>query len=246
MKIGAQFYTIRNFCKTPDELAESLKKVADIGYEYVQISGTCAYDPSWLAQELKKNGLVCPLTHYDKQRIATDSAAVAQEHDIFGADYIGVGYYELGSPEKTDEFISEFSDAMKVFASCGKKLMYHNHDMEFTNVGGKCMLELLAEKTSADLLGFTLDTFWVQSGGGDAVQWLRRLSGRVDCVHYKDFAYPHMMRAVGDGNMNFPAIIAASVDSGVKYAFVEQDDCNGRDPFECLKASYDYLRAQGL
>ena len=45
MKIGAQFYTIRDFCKTPEALAESLQKVADIGYTTVQISGTCAYEP---------------------------------------------------------------------------------------------------------------------------------------------------------------------------------------------------------
>ena len=45
MQIGAQFYTIREFCKTPEGLAESLKRVADIGYPTVQISGTCPYDP---------------------------------------------------------------------------------------------------------------------------------------------------------------------------------------------------------
>ena len=38
MQIGAQFYTIREFCKTPEDLALSLKKVADIGYKTVQIS----------------------------------------------------------------------------------------------------------------------------------------------------------------------------------------------------------------
>ena len=31
MEIGAQFYTVRDFCKTLDDFAETLKKVADIG-----------------------------------------------------------------------------------------------------------------------------------------------------------------------------------------------------------------------
>ena len=35
MQIGAQFYTIRDFCKTPEDLALSLRKVADIGYKTV-------------------------------------------------------------------------------------------------------------------------------------------------------------------------------------------------------------------
>ena len=38
MEIGAQFFTLRDFCKDLDSFAESLKKVADIGYKNVQIS----------------------------------------------------------------------------------------------------------------------------------------------------------------------------------------------------------------
>ena len=52
MEIGAQLYTVRDFCKTPEDFAETLKKVADIGYRTVQVSGTCAYEPEWLAEQL--------------------------------------------------------------------------------------------------------------------------------------------------------------------------------------------------
>ena len=52
MKIGAQLYTVRDFCKDLDGFALTLKKVADIGYKYVQVSGTCAFDPHWLKAEL--------------------------------------------------------------------------------------------------------------------------------------------------------------------------------------------------
>ena len=57
MQIGAQFYTIRDFTKDLDGLSESLKKVADIGYKTVQISGTCDFDAEWMKEELSKNGL---------------------------------------------------------------------------------------------------------------------------------------------------------------------------------------------
>lgn len=50
MEIGAQFYTLRDYCKTLEGLSESLKKVVDIGYKNVQISGVCAYEPAWLAE----------------------------------------------------------------------------------------------------------------------------------------------------------------------------------------------------
>ena len=45
MEIGAQLYTVREFCGNLDDFSESLKKIAQIGYRYVQVSGTCAYDP---------------------------------------------------------------------------------------------------------------------------------------------------------------------------------------------------------
>ena len=43
LQIGAQFYTVREQCQNLDDFALTLKKVADIGYRTVQISGTCPY-----------------------------------------------------------------------------------------------------------------------------------------------------------------------------------------------------------
>ena len=48
MEIGAQFFTLRQHCQNLDDFAESLKKVADIGYRTVQISGTCPFPAEWL------------------------------------------------------------------------------------------------------------------------------------------------------------------------------------------------------
>ena len=46
--------------------------------------------------------------------------------------------------------------------------------------------------------------------------------------------------------MNFPAVFYAAEQSGVEYMLVEQDDCYGEDPFECLSRSYEYLKANGF
>ena len=51
---------------------------------------------------------------------------------------------------------------------------------------------------------------------------------------------------VGNGVLDFDAIIKTSIDNGVEYAFVEQDDCYGEDPYACLKKSYEYLKSMGL
>ena len=38
-RIGAQYYTIRDFCGTLDDFDYSCKKISEIGYKTVQLSG---------------------------------------------------------------------------------------------------------------------------------------------------------------------------------------------------------------
>jgi len=48
---------------------------------------------------------------------------------------------------------------------------------------------------------------------------------------------------VGEGNLNWKAIIEAAEEGGVEWYIVEQDSCYGRDPFESLAISYRNLKA---
>ena len=57
MLIGAQLFTLRDFCKTTQDLDETLKKVADMGMTTVQLSGVCGYEADWMAERLKAYGL---------------------------------------------------------------------------------------------------------------------------------------------------------------------------------------------
>ena len=54
------------------------------------------------------------------------------------------------------------------------------------------------------------------------------------------------MAVVGEGNLNFDRIFEKAQVADVRYMLVEQDDCGGEDPFDCLKRSYDHLRAYGF
>ena len=241
MEIGAQFFTIRDFCKNTEDFAESLKKVADIGYKNVQISGTCDYDPEWLKAELEKNGLKCVLTHTPADKLKADPAGVARDHDIFGCKYVGLGWFDFNE-NSCDNFIKEYGPVAQVLKKHGKYFMYHNHDQEFKKENGKLIIEQLAEITAPDEMGFTLDTFWVQAGGGDPAQF----SGRVPCIHLKDYAYGRKMAVIGEGNINFDRVFEKAESAGTEYMLVEQDDCNGENPLDCLKRSFEYLRSRGF
>ena len=251
MKIGAQLYTVRDFAQNTDDLEKTLARVAEIGYREVQVSGTCAYEPAWLAERLRKYGLSCALTHTAMDKMKQDPAGVCRDHAVFGCNYIGIGSLPGGvNDEKYDAFVQDFLPVAKVFRENGCKLFFHNHHWEFARSRtGERFLERFLADFPPELLSITLDTYWVQYGGASPEEILRALASRAECVHLKDLAIvggKQRMAVLGEGNLNFPKIIAAAEDAGTEHLLVEQDDCYGEDPFECLARSYRYLRALGL
>ena len=255
MILGAQFYTVKDFTKDLDSFAETLKKVADIGYTTVQISGTCDFEADWLAEQLKATGLKCVLTHTKPQRILEETKKVCDEHKTFGCRNIGLGMMPNGkimTDEVYDKFIADFTPAIKEIAKNDCKFFFHNHAAEFLKAGnGKTYMEKLMDDFTADELNFTLDTYWVQYAGCNSEEWLRKLGGRLECIHLKDMTmygekWEHRMAPVGSGTMNFESIINTAADCGVSYLLVEQDKCYDEDPFDCLTKSYKYLTSLGL
>lgn len=249
MEIGVQFYTLRETCKDLAGLDETLKRVADIGYKNVQLSGVCAYEPEWIKERLEAYGLKCVLTHIPQDKLKEDPAKVAAEHAVYGCDHIGLGYARFDNEGDLEKFITDFKPVAKAIKENGKYFMYHNHAHEFEKRDGKLIIEHIADEFDKDILGFTLDTFWVQAGGGNPAEWIEKFSGRLPCIHLKDYApkgFDKIMMPVGEGNLNWGKIFEAAEKAGTKYMLVEQDDCNGEDPFDCVKRSYDYLRSCGF
>jgi sugar phosphate isomerase/epimerase len=54
-----------------------------------------------------------------------------------------------------------------------------------------------------------------------------------------------IMAEVGEGNLNWPAILDACKTAGVEWYLVEQDVCQ-RDPFESLAISLRNMKSWGL
>ncbi|MBQ8739460.1 MAG: sugar phosphate isomerase/epimerase [Clostridia bacterium] len=253
MKIGAQFYTLRDKATNLDDFADALKRVADIGYTEVQISGVCKYEPEWLNEQLNKTGLKCVLTHWGVDDIRDNPVDVVNAHKIFDCKNIGIGCMpgglELGESHLVS-FIENFTEPAKIIYENGAKLFYHNHDMEFRKCAdGDLIINKILEAFPKEHLGITMDTYWVEYAGHSASEWLDRMTGRVECVHLKDLKMvgeEKRMAPVGYGELDFEKIIAHASDAGARHLLVEQDHTYGEDPFECLEKSYKYLKSLGL
>ena len=247
MKIGAQLYTIRDFTTNVADFATSMKKIAGIGYKTVQISGIGGGIPiKDVADICASNSLEIVVTHTNPIKVRDEIETVIEDHRTMGAKYVGIGAmpgeYERNI-EGVKKFIADYTPVADALEKAGMMFMYHNHDFEFEKYGSKLMLDHL--KDDFPRLGFILDTYWVQAGGGDPAAWITKYSGRIPVIHFKDMSWSKgskRMAEVMEGNLNWPQIFAACPGAGVDYAMVEQDDCNGKDPFESLKISFDNLK----
>lgn len=247
--MGAQLYTLRDFMKDVEGVKATFKKVHDIGYKAVQVSGMCAIDADELNKIAKANDLRIVNTHVPLDRMENDLKALVNEHKTYGADIMGIGAlpeeYRY-SKEGYEKFGLRLEAIAKKLKDYGMGLSYHNHNFEFQRFGEKTALEILAD--NSENVSFLLDTYWVQYGGGNSADWIYRLKGRIDVIHFKDYETDRdkpSMAEVGKGNLNWDSIFNACEETGVKWHMVEQDTCK-TDPFECLKTSYEFLKANGF
>ena len=109
---------------------------------------------------------------------------------------------------------------------------------------------MLYEQADPNMLKAELDVYWVQAGGADPAFWIAKCAGREPLLHLKDMTMgpgrEQRYAEVGEGNLNWLAILAAAKEGGVEWYLVEQDLCYDRDPFESLAISYRNLNAMGL
>lgn len=243
MKIGAQTYTVRDHCRDTQGLYRSLEKIAAAGYTSVQLSGVCDYDPKEVFSLASGLRMSVDLTHFNYQKIINEPEKVMRFHEAMGCRYIGIGSCPHGwNPEGVDRMISELSGVLKLYRAGGFRILYHNHNFEFAKYGGVTLFERICGRLDPEEAGITLDAYWAQAGGADPAELVARYPEHIRCVHFKDMVYDPTDRAprmavVGEGNMNYRRFIAACGDASVDFGFVEQDNCYGEDPFDCLTRS---------
>ncbi len=251
--IGVQLYTVRDVL--PQKPAETLKAIAAIGYTEIEAtSGTVAKIAPFLEQDHLKGvslHLNPDAVFAGHEALLESGFAEAKDH---GFEYVVFPYLmpqRRGGAEVFHRLAQTLNAAGRKAQSAGLKLCYHNHAFEFQPMGGTMPFEILMKETDPELLSLEMDVFWVGVAGHDPVKMLNQFAGRVALLHLKDKAkgtpvqYNESVkrtafREVGNGTLDFPAILRAAKTAFVKHYFVEQDATPG-DPLASLKQSYDYL-----
>lgn len=222
-KIGLQLYSVH---QDMGDVAASLQKVADAGYNVVETLGspTCfgmsAEDFKALCDE---KGLQIISTHTSIGM--NDPEATQKWHEVFaglktmGAKYCVIPGFNLGSNLQELKAVCDyFNEVGKIGKEYGIKLGYHNHAHEYNVMEGQVMWEYMIENTDPELVFFQMDVYWTTRGGKDPVEYLKKYPERIQMLHIKDDL------VIGDsGKIDFESIFTEFYKNGWKDYVVEQE-----------------------
>lgn len=247
MKLGAQFYSLRERNKTPEGLRNSFKAMKEIGYEVAQMSAICQIEPERLKAISDEFELPITCTHSPFDRILNDTDALIKEHIIYGCPVIGLGALGVqyrDSLESLKETVKMLREPIAKIDAAGLRFAYHNHAFDFDDIGGVCDLDYMIEELPT--MNVILDTYWVHYAGKSNSHYIKLLGkDRLLNIHYKDMKSEPKgpICPCGEGIMNFKEITALCEKVGVKNALVEQDNAPDLgDEYEQMKRSFDNLR----
>lgn len=250
-RIALQLYTVRDKMQTAEEAIATIAKVAEIGYKNVEFAGYGLLGAQKAREVCDANGLSICSTHAGFPTSDDETKQLIEDHQIMGCTMPGIGGMPgeyRGSAESFAKFAAAASAVGATLKEAGMTFIYHNHSFELVRFGNKTGLDILVEE-SCECIGFELDLYWVQHGGGSPVAWINKLGSRAPVLHFKDMCITADMQQyyaeVGEGNLDWPGILAAAEASGAKYAIVEQDTCQ-RDSLEAVANSFRNMVAMGL
>ena len=273
-KIGVQLSTVRNEIEKYG-FYETLKKCAEIGYHCVEVSlvPMTPENVEILQRARKELGIeigamsahVIPLDPKEGEwtkkvdNLQDNLDKIVSDCRKVDCELLRIGIMPtscMGSYEDVVRFAKEADVMATRLKAEGIDMYYHTHNFEFGKYNGKYILDIIRENTKN--VGFELDIHWIQRGGENPVNIIKRCAGRVRLLHLKDYRINSAKCSVeglatnviehaeiGEGNLPIKECIEAGIESGCDYFFVEQDECYDRNPLDSLKISYDNLVAMG-
>lgn len=270
-KIGIQVYSVRD--DAAKDFRGTMQALKQMGYDGVELAGTYGLSAAEIKDILAEVGLTPISAHVPLDDMVKDPHGTFAIYKEIGVRFVAVPWLGEERRPGTDGFQKTVEDVNAVGAIAkeyGIQLLYHNHDFEFRKIDGEYALDMLYRVIPADHLMTEIDTCWVNVGGEDPADYVRKYKGRAPIVHLKDF---HMeegatqdsmyeligvakkvkksnafeFRPVGHGMQSFPGIVEASEEAGAEWLVVEQDRPSlGLTPMECADISRKYLRSIDL
>jgi sugar phosphate isomerase/epimerase len=250
-KMALQLYTMRDPAK--NDLAGTLKKCREMGWEYVQWSGMPSLSAEKIREALDTAGLKAISAHVGVEAFEKDFEANVKFWKTVGVRYLGPGGMMNDCKASLKDWLvgaRRLDDLGAKLRAAGIRLSYHNHAWEFEKFpdDNRAKLDILMEATKPENLIAEVDLAWAYVGGADPAAYIRKSKGRLPLVHAKDVvkakgSQKQAFKPLGQGELNWPEIFAAGDEAGLEWYVYEQDSGEG-SPFDFAHASYEFLVKQ--
>ena len=259
---GMTLYTVRDLMDTQPR--ETLMKVADIGYKYIESTGYAdgkfyGMEPSEFKDYVNSLGLVPISGHFASVTLDNADQYIA-DAKAAGIKYFVIpippmGHFTYDAAAQTMNMSEDLEAVTNILNTIGKKckeagleLLYHNHDFEFKeNKNGLVPEDYFLQHTDPEYVNFQMDLYWITKAGADPIAYFERYPGRFKMWHVKDMDEQGRFAPVGAGTIDFGRILAEKEASGMQYYIVEQDRTfDGLDPIQAITISHLGLEEIGF
>ena len=227
--VGIELYSVRDFLAK--DLMGTVRAVAKLGYEVVEFYSPYLDWTPQIASDVRKlldeQGIKCPSTHNSHTVFAVDGLQKAIDlNQAIGSKAIIMA---SPGPAKTLDDWKAVSDRLNAAADklrpLGMVAGYHNHGLEWRPVDGQRPMDIIASRTSKDVV-LQFDVGTSVEEGADPIAWIKANPGRIKSLHCKDWAAGGKGYAVlfGEGDAPWKRIFeAAESVGGVQYYLIEQE-----------------------
>jgi sugar phosphate isomerase/epimerase len=231
-KISIQLYTLRDALGGEPGFDVVLQRLAQYGYEKVELAGYYGRTATELRRFLRGLGIRATSSH---DGISATPAALSTKLEnaaILGQEYVVVPYLSSSTRADWERWADQMNAEARQAKRWGLRYGYHNHAHEFTTDlgGGVTPWEILMERLDPRLVHLEVDLYWVYTAGVElgladpdrfVIDVVRRAPLKVRQFHVKDRdAQTGDMADLGTGVVDFPRIFRTHT---VEEYIVEND-----------------------
>ncbi|MFD2924687.1 sugar phosphate isomerase/epimerase family protein [Halobacillus naozhouensis] len=240
--VAVQMYTLRK--EAERDFADTLKKVAELGFDGVELAGYGGLSAGELRHLLDQLGLKAASSHIPLEEIKQNLSQVIKDQKTLGSNFVVCPYFQPKNEADYKELIRTLRKAGKVCRQEGLTLCYHNHDFELEKLSdGRTALQTIFDETDPKEVQTEFDVYWLKKAGEDPVEWIEKYQGRTPLVHLKDMTRDgeKFFAELGTGGVEIESILDKGKGMNVQWWIVEQDESRNT-LLESLEISMEYLK----
>lgn len=265
---GVQLYSVRDDMKS--DPSGTLKKLADMGYKYVEHANYVdrkfyGYAPADFKKLLDDLGLQMKSGHTTMGQKAWDESKneftdawkyTVEDAALVGQQYVISPWLDESYRKDIDglkKFLAVFNKSGELCQKSGMKFGYHNHDFEFnTTVDGALLYDIILKETDPNLVIQQMDMGNMYGAGGRALDLLKKYPGRFASLHVKDEIKStkgemggYESTVLGTGILPVKEVLDQATKTNDVHLIIEQESYQGKAPLESVNEDLKIMKKWG-